>query len=324
MYQPTIDGSFDSIGQSYNEFMKTFQSEENPFMALFNGSPMMTQLRSLDTMNMLPNSVTNGTEIKKNLPDFLKPTKIESSGADRYKKLTENLANLMEERKKMDHEIRDHNMSYDISNIVGIEKHLATGTDFKLFETEYPATTKPKIEIEPIQIKPLEISQPEIIQEKEIKNSEEKILNLWPELSIDDINTSLKVVINLQPGYKLKIVGEKYLAPDDSYFYMMRYYVNGGSRDTIISFLDHMTEHTKNHLQKLIREIKTDFKNENNYNNIGILNDLVQNLSTFMHNYEKIKEVYKKDTTCCARLDNIYKKFVNLHTVIICDMTKKN
>lgn len=149
--------------------------------------------------------------------------------------------------------------------------------------------------------------------------------NDWPELSIDNINTSFKIVFDLQPNYKMKIVDKSYLAPDTSYVYMLSRYWNGVDRNIIIDFLEHLVEQTTNQLNKLIADIKlrttTNVISEK-YKNINILNDIMNNLSTFLHNYQKIKDVYKSDSSCCARFDNIYQKFNNLHSIMICNMTQ--
>lgn len=146
--------------------------------------------------------------------------------------------------------------------------------------------------------------------------------NEWPSLSIDNINTSFKVITDLQPGYKLKVVDKLYLAPDNSYFYMLRNPKNGAGRNVIISYLDHLYSETSFNINKILSNVNN-INDEGYCKNIGVLTDLMHNLSTFVHHFGKIKEVYKTDSSTCARLDNIYKKYQNLHTIIFCQITGK-
>ena len=138
-----------------------------------------------------------------------------------------------------------------------------------------------------------------------------------PVLTIDDINTSFKVVSDLSANIKLKVIDNKRLATDDSYVYIFRSVDNGQGREAIINFLELMEKETKQHINKLLAEVK---KQINVSNNIATINNIMHNMAVFMHNYHKIKTVYQADSTSCARLDNIYQNYINLESGIFRDI----
>ena len=139
-------------------------------------------------------------------------------------------------------------------------------------------------------------------QHPQVKSQSEQ----WPELSIDDINTSFLSLVNLQPNYKLKVLDRKNLVIDDSYLYMFRSEKNGQSRNAIISFLEHLLAQTEIMANKLVKEKSP----------VCILSNLIHNMSTFIHHFDKLKKIYLKDNTICVKLDVIHKNYTNRHSII--------
>lgn len=134
----------------------------------------------------------------------------------------------------------------------------------------------------------------------------------WPELTIDEINASFISIINMKQGYKLKISDRKILMIDDSYLYIFRSEKNGQSRNSIVSFLDHLLKQTIVVVNKIITVMKYDHMS-------GLdsqLSKLMHNMSTFIHHFDKIKNCYKNDNTICVKLEVMYHNYVNCHTVI--------
>ena len=154
--------------------------------------------------------------------------------------------------------------------------------------------------------------------EENIKNNSNN-QSSWPDLTIDDINTSFKTIVNLQPGYKLKIIDKKNLVIDDSYFYMLRSEKNGQSRNVIINFLDHLLKQTIQNINKMISDAQENITLNNSY----ILSNLMHNMSTFIHHFDKIKKIYKTDNTACVKLEVIHNNYVNCHTIIFQQLSNK-
>uniref|UniRef100_A0A6G6ABQ1 Uncharacterized protein n=1 Tax=Borely moumouvirus TaxID=2712067 RepID=A0A6G6ABQ1_9VIRU len=136
----------------------------------------------------------------------------------------------------------------------------------------------------------------------------EKNLKL-KELSVSDVNVSLKVVGELKEGSKLKIVDNSYLAEDNDgngYLGSFRRSMSGQSRDKIVVFLQHLFEETKrNHLQ-LLAEIRED---KDTANKMPELRDLFGNMIIFLHKYEVMRNVYKTDSGTYAKLGEIRNNF---------------
>ncbi|XWV25529.1 hypothetical protein QJ856_gp0228 [Tupanvirus deep ocean] len=347
---------FDALNKQYIEYMSQRQQhmqmpqQVDPYYFLFTGSPLAAQMNNYNTTNINPSLLgqtqacikpieqsnpTNNNNKSETKQPRLPTTVIESSTSIKSKQLQIDYEKKLLERKQLDLEIAKQNQSFpdnfkfgeqsNPSKIEGVE--LNTECKYANFDQIESFKSFKPFEFKPLEDKP-DNHQFKIVDTVNFNSKEDSEYNKhspkneWNDLTIDNINTSLKVVTDLKIGYKLKVIDKSFLAPDDSYVYAWRSYWNGASRDVIISFLEHLFEQTNSQMSKLISDIKSNTKN--NYKNIGILNDLVHNLSTFLHGFNKIKDVYKSDASCCARLDNIYKKYVNMHTIIICEMTSKN
>ena len=128
----------------------------------------------------------------------------------------------------------------------------------------------------------------------------------WPELSVEEINITFKVVGDLGENCKVKVVDERYLARDDAIFTCYTRYSGGQGRDKILSFLEHLLKETiriSNNLLEVIRS-KTDVDNE-----ISSLEILISGLMIFLHKYDIMRNVYKTDTGTTARFGVMKNKF---------------
>src|SRR5690606_18670937 len=90
----------------------------------------------------------------------------------------------------------------------------------------------------------------------------------FPALTIDDINTSLKVVGSLIPGRKLKVINNTHLADETSYVPSVTRFSAGQGRDKIFGYLEHMYSELVRNINLILIEIRT---NVNVNKNIGIL-----------------------------------------------------
>ena len=147
---------------------------------------------------------------------------------------------------------------------------------------------------------------------------EEKEELTWPDLSIDDINTSLKVIGDIPEGSKLKIIDKKHLAKDDSYFVSIARYNEGQGRERIISFLEHLHSETKRNVDDILKDIRNGINIDNN---VCVLRGIVCKLAVFLHKYESMRTVYKSDSSAYARLGNNRDKFYVFLDTLFRDMT---
>jgi hypothetical protein len=118
-------------------------------------------------------------------------------------------------------------------------------------------------------------------------------------LTLDDINTSLKVIGDLKEGSKLKIVNGKHLAEDNSYANAFSRYKTEQGRDRIIIFLENMYSEVNRNIAILLAEIRNKVNIDNN---IYMLQGLIYKISVFLHNYEKMRSVYKSDSHTYSQL----------------------
>lgn len=140
----------------------------------------------------------------------------------------------------------------------------------------------------------------------------------WPTLTIDDINTSFKVVADLQAGSKLKIINKKHLATDDSYALALTRYNTGQGREIIISFLEHMFKQTEQNVYDILTNIRLGVNIDNN---VSILSNLIYKMATFLHRFDVMRSVYVKDSSTHARLGNIRDNFFTFHLNLFREMT---
>jgi len=130
----------------------------------------------------------------------------------------------------------------------------------------------------------------------------------FPDLGIDDINTSFKVVGELVVGTKLRIINNRYLAADDSSFSSFGRYYSGQGRESVIRFLDHLFNETVKHMNRLLDDVRD---NKDVDNNINALTGMIYKLGIFLHHFENIRNVYRSDSNVYARLGNIRDNFFN-------------
>jgi hypothetical protein len=137
-----------------------------------------------------------------------------------------------------------------------------------------------------------------------VLKSQKEILS--KQLSIDDINTSLKVMGDLEKGKKLSIIDDRYVAEDSGLGMSITRYRGGQGRQRVIEFLDNMyVEVTRNST-----EVLTDIRNGINIdNNLYILRGLIYNISIFLHNYDNMRHAYISDSSAYSQLSLTKDKF---------------
>lgn len=155
------------------------------------------------------------------------------------------------------------------------------------------------------------------IEQKQISNKEDHI---FPELNLDYINISFKVVGDLKEGSKLNIVDNLYLAEDNnnSFIRPITRYSSGQNRDKIMDFLDHLFLETKRNTEIVLSNIRNDIDVDNN---VSVLENLVINMVIFLHRYDIMKNVYKEDSGTYSRLGIIRNKFYTFRHSLFRDIT---
>lgn len=131
----------------------------------------------------------------------------------------------------------------------------------------------------------------------------------WPELTLDEVCISLKVIGDLTAGNKVKIINNKYLAEEPSTLITpWTRYMEGQNRERNVSFIEHLYNETISNVWKiydLISEgIDVGF-------NISILYKTVAKINVFLHRYEVMRSTYAHDSSTFARLGVIRDKFYN-------------
>jgi len=171
---------------------------------------------------------------------------------------------------------------------------------------------------------PNEINEPTNITkavepvQNEIKTTDANINKyVWPELTIDEINTSFKVVGDLSDGAKVKIINNTYLTKDDSYVPSIMRYYNEQGREKLISFLNHLFCETERNIWAVLKEIRNDCDVDTN---VSVLQGIVGKLYVFLHRYENMRNVYKTDTGAFAQLGIIRDKFFTFLFTLFRDM----
>lgn len=152
-----------------------------------------------------------------------------------------------------------------------------------------------------------------------VKNSDEQ--DKWPDLNIDMISSSLKVIADLRVGYKLKIVESNRLAEDNCSMYSIFRYGEDKKRENIISFLDHLFSETERNIWNILADIR---QNVNVDTNVCILQGLIYKIHIFLHRYENMRMTYKEDSDTFTRLGLIRDKFFTFLNALFRDIVVKN
>ncbi|XWV24764.1 hypothetical protein QJ856_gp1019 [Tupanvirus deep ocean] len=152
---------------------------------------------------------------------------------------------------------------------------------------------------------------------KTTKDNENGEAYKWPELTIENVNTTFKVVGDLKEGVKVKIVGDRYLAEDNSYVVSFSRSMSGQGRDKIMSFLNHLFDETKRNILMLLADIR----NGNDVDNkVSELENMVGNMVIFLHKFDTMRNVYKGDTGTHAKLGVIRNKFFTFRHSLFRDL----
>lgn len=136
--------------------------------------------------------------------------------------------------------------------------------------------------------------------------SNKKLTSIFPDLNVDNINASLKVMGNLQKGFKLMLKdNDRCLGVDQSNYLFSRKY----KREDIELFLLHL----ENQISKVLNNLLTDIqKGIDIDNNISSLGEMLHNLAVANHNYDSISSVYQTDTLAYSKFTTIKNKFATL------------
>lgn len=166
------------------------------------------------------------------------------------------------------------------------------------------------VDVPQLDAKPIDSKQTVPVVEKkqneEVTKHPEKEEPKWPELTIENIITTFKVVGDLREVSKLKIENDRYLTIDSSYIQSISRWRNDQGREKIISFLGHLLKETKRTINKVIEDIRNDIDVDAN---ISIVEKLISRMSIFLHTYDLMKLAYKGDAGAYARLGAIRDEF---------------
>lgn len=162
-----------------------------------------------------------------------------------------------------------------------------------------------------------------VLDTQDLLNDKQKNVYNGIELSIENVNTTFKVIGDLREGVKVKIVDDLYLAEENSYITSFTRYTNGQSRDNLMNFLNHLFEETKRNTMELLTSIRA---NHDIDNKISELENIYSNLNIFIHRFDIMRNVYKGDTGTYAKLGVIHNKFLTYRQSFFRDMVihKKN
>jgi len=149
------------------------------------------------------------------------------------------------------------------------------------------------------------------------KNSENKNKYQWPKLTIDNINTSFRVVANLKEGTKIIVVDDRYLAEDNSYMTFISRSISGQGREKIMSFLEHLLEESKQTAYSLLHDIRAEINMDNN---VSELDNLHKNLCNFLHRFNVMRDVYKKYSDVFSKFGVIRDKFFTFESTFFREM----
>jgi len=153
------------------------------------------------------------------------------------------------------------------------------------------------------------------------KNADGKVVTekfQWPDLTIENINTTFKVVGDLKEGAKLKIVYNQYLAEDTAYIPSLSRWNNDQSREKLMSFFNHLFKDTKRVVMALVQDIRNAVDVDNN---VSTLENLVSYMIIFLHRYEVMRNVYRSDSGTFARLGVIRNDFFIFRASLFRDLS---
>lgn len=138
------------------------------------------------------------------------------------------------------------------------------------------------------------------------------------DLSLDDINISLKAIGSCTAGRKLMIIDDKFLTEDNRYASSICRMRDGQNRMAIVDFLDSLYSQLVQKMDLLYEDIKS--IRDNKKINISILSTTILNLDVFLHNFDKIRSTYTSDAHTHARFGMIRNKFFHYRESFISKM----
>ncbi len=128
--------------------------------------------------------------------------------------------------------------------------------------------------------------------------------NEWPDLSIEDVNATFKIVGDMKGKEKFIIEYKRYMAIDKSWAPSLTR--TSEYRKIILSYLEHLFNETK----RLINVLLTDIDNGVDVDiKVSELENMISNMMIFLHKFDTMRNVYIDDTGIHARLGVIRNKF---------------
>lgn len=160
--------------------------------------------------------------------------------------------------------------------------------------------------------------EPSKESQKKVDNAEDNTEDSmkWNPLEVDDLIISFKVVSKLPPSTKLKIVNNTHFAIEDRYFVGLAR--RGDSRKKNVSFMKHLFAETEKNAYSVLEKIRRGVDVDDN---VGILFNMMYNLSIFLHNFETMRSVYADDSSTHAELGNVRDKFFRFGSTFFREMT---
>ena len=254
-----------------------------------------------DPQNKIINIPIINDNIGKNFNDI----ENKMDGRESIKKIDiknhDNIIVNMNDKIEMNTNLAGNNFSASTSTSTSIENNKLNGSDNYLLQNQIYDEQKD-----------LDKQSEKNVENKTFEHKEE-----WPELTVDMIGTSFKVIGDLPNNSKLKIVNNTHLAEDNSYLGSISRYSTGQGRDKIISFLDHLFHETERNIWFILKNVR---EGNNVDTNVSILQGIIGKTYIFLHRYENMRNVYKTDSSAFARLGIIRDKFFTFLNTLFRDL----
>ena len=159
-----------------------------------------------------------------------------------------------------------------------------------------------------------------LAQKEKEKEKEKEQEHKMEKLNIDQIIVTFRVIGDLTEGTKLKLVSNTHLAEDSGYSFSRTW--TGQSRELVINFLEHLLVETRRNIAIILYNIRNDIEYDTN---IDILEKAFEKMCVFLHKFDTMRNVYKKDTSSYARLGVIRDNFHTFKGTFFRDiLPKKN
>ncbi len=137
-----------------------------------------------------------------------------------------------------------------------------------------------------------------------MNKSEDNIVDDFPKLSYDDVQTNLRLLCDLKENEKLMIsYDNKYLAIDGRYLQCVRRYFTLDSRERTIKYIEYVIDETKTHCLAIIENAT--LKGTNSKEFYECLLHLHTLLNGTLTGLGRLSITYSGDKLSVARLETI-------------------